>query len=98
MASRKSVAWITLPAWHCRICGSVPVLWQVRNVWGREGFSELHGVKQSAARLRGTPCDSEFANSLLEGGALHSKMCCRPVRASHDPVAMLQGFEDVLTF
>jgi hypothetical protein len=56
------------------------------------------GPECSAARLGRTACDSEFANSLLEGGSLHSKLCCRSVEARHNPVALLQGLADLLTF
>src|SRR5882724_3064950 len=32
MASRKGVLQSPLPQWHCRICGSVPVLWHTGEV------------------------------------------------------------------
>jgi len=59
MANRKSLRWITLPAWHCRICGSVPVLWHWRTFGARKNDSELRAVKmrcgsvtQSGVRFR----------------------------------------------
>jgi hypothetical protein len=61
----------------------------------RENVLEL---RESTTRLDGPPCDSEFANSLLESGSLHPKICCGPFRARHNPVALLQGFNDLLTF
>jgi hypothetical protein len=51
---------------------------------GRERTSRNQAeCKCTGARLRRGACDSEFANSLLQGGALHSKM--RP-----DELAKLQ--------
>jgi hypothetical protein len=51
-----------------------------------ENVSEL---RESATRLGRTTWDSKFANSLLESGSLHPKMCCGPFRARHNPVALL---------
>src|SRR6267142_5333338 len=57
-----------------------------------------HEVKCSAERLGRAACDSEFANSLLESGSLHSKTRRRPIQARHNPVALVQRFQDLLTF
>src|ERR1700727_249186 len=35
--------------------------------------------------------------SLLECGALHSKTCCCAMRACHNPIALLESFENLLT-
>ena len=48
----------------CPLCGTS------ENCGARDNISETGG----AARLRRAAGDSEFANSLLEGGTLHSKM------------------------
>jgi len=41
MASRRIVHWIILPAWQCRIFGSVPVLWHWRTFGARKNVSAL---------------------------------------------------------
>src|SRR6266478_9747114 len=55
----------------------------------RERLGIRRSVKCTADRLPRGACDSEFPNSLLQRGALHSKICCRPFRARHNPVALL---------
>jgi len=65
----------TVPAWHCRICGSMPALRTCRNTVGLERTSsETGGGSALRSVISERQCDSEFANSLLEGGTLHSKM------------------------
>jgi hypothetical protein len=46
MAIHKNVHWIALRAWHCHICGSVPLLWQVRNTCqeGTRGYFSTRDV------------------------------------------------------
>ena len=50
MTSRLTAPQVTVPAWHCRICGSVPVLQHTRRVWGRR---KRFGIawSESAPRL-----------------------------------------------
>ena len=50
------------------------------------------------ASLDGCASDSELADSLLKSSSLHSEMRCGPSRAGHDPLGLLQGFEDLLAF
>src|SRR5580700_3508798 len=76
---------------RCLFCGTRK-LGQERAFWNQEER------ECCAARLGRAACDSEFANSLLQGGALHSKLRCRPFRAGHNPVALFQGLENLLTF
>jgi len=91
MASRGNVLSITLPPWHCRICGSVPVFWHLSK-WGFRNWAEW---KCSVARLRSGACDSDLANSLLESGSLLPRCAAAPF----GPVATLlhcTGSADVL--
>ena len=48
--------------------------------------------------LRGIANNSEFANSLLERGTLHSKVCCSPVGTCHNPIALFKSYKNLLTF
>ena len=48
--------------------------------------------------LRRAARNSELMHSQLEGGPLHSKMCRCPIRARHNPIALLESFKNLLTF
>jgi hypothetical protein len=69
----KEVPQTTLAAQHCRVYGKVPVFWH----------------ESRGACLGGSARDSEFANSLLQGGSLHPEICRSPFRACHNPGAFL---------
>src|ERR1700730_2556452 len=73
----------------CAASLALPYLWQ---------GCQLYGTKDSGTRLGGGASDSEFTNSLLQGGSLGSKLRCRPFRAGYHPIAQLQRFEDLLAF
>src|SRR5580704_18091776 len=75
--------------WIAAASLALPHLWQDASFMAQKTRGPQSG--------RGT-CNSEFANSLLQGGSLSSQMCCRAFRAGHNPVAQLQRFEDLLTF
>ncbi len=49
MASRNSFLGITLPSCHCRICGSVPVLWHTKR---RVGHERTFGITLSESTVR----------------------------------------------
>jgi hypothetical protein len=49
---RKSVPSITLPAWHCRVCGYVPVLRHAKILlYGGDGTREVYGLTCTLASL-----------------------------------------------
>ena len=99
MASQKGALRSRLLQWHCRICGSVPVLRHTRKMWARgKRFRMARSESAARERLGRAACDSEFANSLLESGSFHSETRRRPIQAGHNPVAVVQRFQDLLTF
>src|SRR5258706_7973877 len=64
----------------------------------RDRFGIERSERCGTVCLRRTACNSEFVNSLLEGGSLHSKVRCRPVGTCHNPIALFESSNNLLTF
>jgi len=70
-----------------------------KKLWARGKRCRMARSESAAReRLGRAASDSEFTNSLLESGSFHSKTRRRPIQARHNPVALLQRFQDLLTF
>ncbi len=55
-------------------------------------------VGNESVGLSSTARDSEFAYSYLEGRSIYSEKRRRAIRTCHNPIALLEGLEDLLTF
>jgi hypothetical protein len=84
----------------------LPIIWQIANFFARqkrdvrkrELFGEDAEVRDETVRLCGTVRDSEFAYPYLEGRSVHSKKCRGTMGAGDNPITLLEGLEDLLTF
>src|SRR5258708_24854268 len=65
---------------------------------GCGGNFSVEVCRKWATQLRRAARNSELMHSQLEGGPLHSKMCRCPIRARHNPIALLESFKNLLTF
>src|ERR1700680_1040371 len=70
---------------RCSASVPLPVGWQCS--W-HGNSSKLGEDFEELARLRRRTGDSELLHSELQSGSLHSKMCCGPLRARPNPVAL----------
>ena len=61
MATRESDLWITLVAWHCRVCGNVPVLRHARKMWGKR---KRFGIGRNEGAVRCAYAESRTIPSL----------------------------------
>ena len=55
-------------------------------------------LRKRPVRLCRTARDSEFVHSQLQGRPFHREMCCCSVGASHNPIALLESFQNLLAF
>src|SRR5580698_5215566 len=96
MANQKRGFQITLPPWHCHPRGGLPVS-EHRQRKVKAGTSRRRFEERAARRLRRAARNSELMHSLLKRGALHSKTCRCAMRTCHNPVALSESIQDLLT-